>query len=85
MNYPKIVDGKIEVFENFEDGCMDPLALYSVAFINGEGNLAFYGAETDEDFIALANQLSGECATVAEATAYVNGQGYKAFYNGVAL
>jgi radical SAM superfamily enzyme with C-terminal helix-hairpin-helix motif len=85
MNYPKIVDGKIEVFENFEDGCMDPLALYSVAFINGEGNLAFYGAETDEDFIALANQLSGECTTVEEATAYVNDQGYKAFYDGMPL
>jgi len=85
MNYPKIVNGQIEVFENFEDGCMDPLAFYSVAFINAEDNLAFYGAETDEDYIALANQLSGECTTVAEATAYVNGQGYKAFYNGVAL
>jgi hypothetical protein len=85
MNYPKIVNGQIEVFENFEDGCMDPLAFYSVAFINAEDNLAFYGAETDEDFIALANQLSGECTTVAEATAYVNGQGYKAFYNGASL
>jgi hypothetical protein len=85
MNYPKIVDGQIEVFENFEDGCMDPLAFYSVAFINGEGALAFWGAETDEDYIALANQLSGTCTTVEEATAYVNGQGYKAFYDGVAL
>ena len=85
MNYPKIVDGQIEVFENFEDGCMDPLAFYSVAFINGEGNLAFWGAETDEDFIALANQLSGECTTVEEAVEYVNGQGYKAFYEGTAL
>jgi radical SAM superfamily enzyme with C-terminal helix-hairpin-helix motif len=85
MNYPKIVNGQIEVFENFEEGCMDPLALYSVAFINAEGNLAFWGAETDEDYIALANQLSGTCTTVEEATAYVNGQGYKAFYNGTPL
>jgi hypothetical protein len=85
MNYPKIVNGQIEVFENFEDGCMDPLAFYSVAFINGEGILAFWGAETDEDYIALANQLSGECTTVEEATAYVNSQGYKAFYNGTSL
>lgn len=85
MNYPKIVDGQIEVVENFEEGCMDPLAHYSIAFINDEGNLGFWGAETDEDFIALANQLSGECITVEEAVEYVNGQGYKAFYEGTAL
>ena len=85
MNYPKIVDGQIEVVENFEEGCMDPLAFYSIAFINAEGNLAFWGAETEEYFIALANQLSVECDTVEEAIAYVDGQGYKAFYNGTAL
>ena len=75
MNYPKIVDGQIEVVENFEEGCMDPLAFYSIAFINAEGNLAFWGAETDEDFIALANQLSGECDTVEEAIAYSKEKG----------
>ena len=85
MNYPKIVDGQIEVVENFEEGCMDPLAFYSIAFINEEGNLAFWGAETDEDFIALANQLSGTCTTVEEAVEYVHGQGYKAFYHGTLL
>ena len=85
MNYPKIVNGQIEVVENSEEGCMDPLSYYSIAFINAEGNLAFWGAETDEDFIALANQLSGECTAVEEAVEYVNGQGYKAFYEGTAL
>jgi hypothetical protein len=84
MNYPKIVDGKIEVFENFEDGCSDPLALYSIAFMSEDG-IRFWGAETDEDFIALASQLGGTCTTVEEAVTYVDGQGYKAFYNGVAL
>jgi hypothetical protein len=84
MNYPKIVDGQIEVFENFEEGCSDPLAFYSIAFISEDG-IRFWGAETDEEFVALANQLGGECTTVEEATTYVHSQGYKAFYHGTAL
>jgi len=85
MDYPKIVDGALIVVAEFEEGCLDPLSLYSIAFINGEGGISFYGAETDAEFVALANHLGGSCTDVASATAYVHSLGHKPFFNGTAL
>jgi hypothetical protein len=85
MEYLKIVDEKLVVLPDFEEGCVDPiLTNYCIGFIRDE-KIEFFGAETDEDFIALANHIGGDCETVADAISFINGSGWIAMKDAISL
>jgi hypothetical protein len=52
---------------------------------NPNEKIEFFGAETDEDFIALANHIGGDCETVADAISFINGNGWIAMKDAISL